>query len=403
VASIQERPTASGKIVYRVAYRLDGKQISRTVTTERDAKRLDKDIKLRGAKLATDAHDERILDQADDDPELTVSDWMTRHIESLSGVQEGTRSDYRAYQRRDVDPTIGELPLEALTRERIGAWVNDLAGRGLSGKSIKNRHSLLSAALTSAVRAGHIPTNHAKGTRLPRTDHHRVEMVILDGDERDDLIDCVEERYQPLVATLMLTGMRWGEATALTVAHLDLERGKIRVRQSWKHADGRTPELGPPKSRRGIRDISIDDMAVAILRRQVAGKQAWDWVFSAPRGGPLRHNTFYDGTWVPAVSLFAGDYTDVETRQRVRGRGKRPRIHDLRHTYASTLIADRWSLMYVQYQLGHESIQTTSDTYGHMQSTAHEEMKVGLSMAFRGLKIGVKALSAAPSRPALEA
>lgn len=383
MASIQTRRNASGETVYRVLYRMDGKQTSRTFARPGDAQRFARRIAEIGAVAASAYQDALTLPEQD--TSLTVAGWVERHIEALSGVTPGTRADYRSYLAADIAPTLGELPLAALTRESIGAWVNALAGRGLSGKSIANRHSLLSAALTSAVRAGHIPTNHAKGIRLPRTEHLRIEMVILDAEECNALLAGLEPRWRPLVATMLLTGLRWGEVTALTVGHIDLGRAVLHVRQAWKRTGTSEPQLGPPKSRRGIRTVSLSGAAVAILREQCAGRPSGEWVFPGPDGGPLRHHAFYDYHWTAAVALLAGDYCDLATRKITRGQGKRPRIHDLRHTHASTLIATGVPLTHLQRRLGHESISTTSDTYGHLLPGAHEEMAAAVSIGFSGL------------------
>lgn len=330
--------------------------------------------------------------------DLTLTAWMTRHVDALSGVTPGTQKTYRACVRDDIAPTIGHLPLPVITREVVGAWVNALAARGLSGKSIRNRHSLLSSALTAAVRAGHIPTNHAKGVRLPRTSHTTAEMVVLDPAERNRLLAALPAHYRPLVATLLLTGLRWGEATALTVAHVDLGAAALRVRQAWKFTGNGTLVLGPPKSAKGVRSISLSSTAADVIALATAGKAPGDYVFTTPRGYPLRQGTFYGRVWQPAVAAFAGDSVDPTTRALVRGTGKRPRIHDLRHTHASALIASGVPLDYVKRQLGHDSIATTSDVYGHLLPGAHEQMTAATEIAFSGLNLGtIEALGAAPA------
>ncbi|ULP45285.1 tyrosine-type recombinase/integrase [Mycobacterium lentiflavum] len=87
-----------------------------------------------------------------------------------------------------------------------------------------------------------------------------------------------------------------------------------------------------------------------------------NWVFTNSgrgwRGGPddpVRAQNFHTNAWVPAVA-----------RARENGLSKKPRIHDLRHTNASWLIQAGVPLTVVQRHLGHESIQTTSDRYGHL-------------------------------------
>lgn len=82
----------------------------------------------------------------------TVAEQVAHHIEPLTGVTDGIRADYRSYLARDIAPHLGAVPLPLLDRPAVAASVNALAARGLSAKSIRNRHSLLSAALTTAAR-----------------------------------------------------------------------------------------------------------------------------------------------------------------------------------------------------------------------------------------------------------
>jgi integrase len=71
-------------------------------------------------------------------------------------------------------------------------------------------------------------------------------------------------------------------------------------------------------------------------------------------GGPVRNHGFAPRVWRPAV---------LRAEPKIH---KTPRIHDLRHTCASWLIAAGIPLPVIQQQLGHESIQTTVDRYGHL-------------------------------------
>ncbi len=82
-----------------------------------------------------------------------------------------------------------------------------------------------------------------------------------------------------------------------------------------------------------------------------------DLLFVSSRGLPLRSGPFHTRVWQPAVTAAA--------------LGVRPRVHDLRHSHASALIAAGVSLPVVQRRLGHESITTTIDVYGHLAPDAY--------------------------------
>jgi integrase len=347
MASVRERRTSTGETRWAVLFRQGSKQTSKTFTTQKAANRFAKFVDALGAQEALAAL--KVVGVSD----TTVGDLVDTHVNSLSGITEGTRSDYRAY-RRDLGP-LADLPIEALTRASVAKWVNDLSSR-LSGKSIKNRHSLLSAALTRAQRDGIVPDNPCKGIRLPRS--IKRDMTFLTHGEFAQLLGAVPDYWQPLVTTLAGTGMRWGEATALAVQDVDLDSDQpvIRVRRAYKHTDGNGRELGPPKTQKGRRAITIDRHVVDALRPLLKGRSADDLVFVNTYGRPITQSTFLVHVWRPALKK--------------SGLTKTPRVHDLRHTHASWLIAGGVPLTFIQARLGHESIQTTSDTYGHLAPDA---------------------------------
>lgn len=381
MASIRERPSAGGTTKYAVLYVHNGKQTSTTFPTLKGAERFKILVELTGRDSAL----HQIAQTPTDVP--TVVELVDTFIDTRSGITDGTRSDYRSYTRDLGD--LGRLPVDALTRAAVEGWVNQLSKR-LSGKSINNRKSLLSAALTRAQRDGIVSDNVAKGVRVARSIHR--EMTMLTEGEFADLISHVPIYWQPLVTTLVGTGMRWGEATALAVRDCDLEADSpvVRVRQAWKHTDGHTPELGPPKTRKGRRTIDVSHQVVdairPLLRVQrvgVDGKSravaADDLVFVNRQGRRVHQSTFLVHVWQPAIRAFAGDV--LEDGKWKAGAGKRPRVHDLRHSHASWLIARGIPLTYIQDRLGHESISTTSDTYGHLATGAGRVSAAAIELA----------------------
>lgn len=368
MASIEHRTNRSGD-VWRVRFRHGGKNIPVTFTDEKraqDWRRL-VEVNVEQALAA--------LEQSDGEPPRTVAEQVRSHIEHLTGISTGTRGDYLSYLANDIAPhRIGARLVKDLDHEAVAEWVNWLEGRGLAGKTIANRHGLMSAALSSAVRDGLATDNPCRGMRLPRTSHRRQEMVFLDREEFARLWSLVHDRYRPLVLLLVGTGMRFGEATALHVADVDLSARSVHIRKAWKRTRKSVKELGPTKSRRSDRTVAIPAQVAEALRPLVEGRPATALLFTNARGGEVKQSTFWTRVWQPAVCTFAGDEVtydrDKAGRKVLRvvrqGPGKHPRIHDLRHTFASWAIQSRVPLPVIQRQLGHEKITTTIDTYGHL-------------------------------------
>lgn len=182
-------------------------------------------------------------------------------------------------------------------------------------------------------------------------------MALISHNDFARLLDAVTEHYRPLVALLAGTGLRWGEATALQPEDFDLDGHSptVRVSRAWKKgASG--PYLGAPKSRRGIRTVTLGTSLVELLRPLVEATARGDLVFTSPAGSRVQSQHFAYRVWRPALERAGLDHL---------------RVHDLRHTHASWLIAAGVSLPVIQRRLGHESIKTTVDVYGHLAPDAH--------------------------------
>ncbi len=107
-----------------------------------------------------------------------------------------------------------------------------------------------------------------------------------------------------------------------------------------------------------------------ILARRVTGMAPEDFVFTNTAGRPWRRNRWHETVWQPA--LRAANQHNATPRPL----GKTPRVHDMRHTCASWMIRAGLPLPVIQRHLGHESITTTVDRYGHMEP-AHLAMAAG--------------------------
>ena len=369
MAYIETRQLSGGEHSYRVVWEVPGanrRTRRKWAFDDRgSAERFRGVLEASGPDVAL-----RMLAEADAPDARTVAEQVAHHIEHLTGVEEGTRRDYAAMLRRSIAPALGSIPITILTRDDVAKWVNEQSN--VRPKTVKNRHSLLSAALTSAVQADLIPSNPALGVRMPTAVEE--EMCFLTQAEFARLVTLTPPRWRPLVLFLGATGMRWGEATALTVGAVNLTAGEIRITQAWKETRGAGQKLGPPKTKRGRRTIPVPSVCRPDLEALTRDQAPTTFLFRNTRGNPVRHNSFWGTVWEPLVHVFAGDIKRTIKGKRGRpkvtweivGEGKRPRIHDLRHSYASWAISAGHSLPALQSVLGHESIQTTVNRYGHI-------------------------------------
>lgn len=220
------------------------------------------------------------------------------------------------------------------------------------------------------MRDGLVATNVARGVQPPRGEARR-EAVFLTRDEVAGIVEAVPPRYQLLVEPLAGTGLRWGEATALEVRDVTLtgdpggRAGRVSVTKAWKTGESGLV-VGAPKTARGRRTVTMPRALAEKVAEYIADAPdrgalgGGDLLLTNADGRPVRNWVFHGHTWGPAL-----DQLEADGQLRAR-----PRIHDLRHTHASWLIAAGVPLTVIQRRLGHESIKTTSDSYGHLADDA---------------------------------
>ena len=323
----------------------------------------------------------------------------------LTGVEKGTRDGYADEAQRSFLQTLGEIPIDLITKADVGSWLAwqesqpvhrdrdkpESDQRKISAKTVRNYHALLSAIFKASVSEGIRSDNPAFKIRVSRGT--KRENVFLSPAEFTTLLDFIPEEHRPFVLFLAGTGLRWGEATAVTWADIALEGRPptVRVTRAWKKSKG-GPLLKYPKTSRSRRSVSLFPDLVGILG---TGGSADAYVFPNKVGGHLWHGAFQSRVWLPAVAA-ASDPEQCAARG-LKPLTRKPTIHDLRHTHASWLIASGIPLPYIQARLGHESITTTVNTYGHLVADAHDQMASAIAST-----IGSVRSSFSASRYAIE-
>ncbi|MYR61133.1 tyrosine-type recombinase/integrase [Streptomyces sp. SID625] len=406
MASIRRRNNKDGTTTYQVRWVQGGRD------GDWQAEKFADDTAADTFKRLVDAHGQQwppgwvkgkgFVEETTAPGDMPLTDWAHRYVDRLTGIDERTRRDYKRDvdnhlsiirhtepSGRVVDATIcninGDDVQDWVRAQETGeraADVEDAWKRKPAGpKSIANRHGLLSAIVQAAIEADPPlrSKNPCTGTRLPRVDDGiDDEMCFLEHDEYARIASEISDPHaRDLADWLVGTGMRWGEATALQVRDISLTRNTASVQRAWKRAapgdGGPAYFLGPPKTKKARRVIALTEAQMAMLRRRMTGKQPEDIVFETRLGKSWRHDNFWRRRWVPAVGAAIA-----------KGLPKRPRIHDLRHTHVAWLIAERIPLPAIQARLGHESITTTVDRYGHLVQALDGEIRAAVEAAMDG-------------------
>jgi integrase len=282
-------------------------------------------------------------------------------LASIRGaVRPRTFDSYSSQLRLHVLPQLGTRPLAELSVDDVLVLIEDLRARGYTGWTIRTTLTPLSRLLNHAVRRGVIPVSPM--SRLDRTERPTVwaaEQKILKREEIARLLDSSPDRFRTLLATAVFTGLRQGELLGLTWNELDFDDGLVKVRKSLDRQGHRQE----PKTRQAVRDVVLMPALARKLEqhRGLSGfRDLSDYVFASQRGTPLHWRNVARRALQPALKAAGLPHL---------------RWHDMRHTYASLLIAEGANIVYVSRQLGHGSSDITLRCYSHLFDRAEHAQR----------------------------
>lgn len=308
------------------------------------------------------------------DPErgkVLVGDYADRWITQRPNLRPRTVELYRWLLGKHVAPYLGGVPLGKLSTALVREWRADLLGNGVSASMAAKAYRLLRAVLTTAVNEDNIlPRNPC---RIPGADRESPEeRPTLTVTQVYDLAGEMPDRYFALVLLATFASLRYGEVTALQRQDLDLDARTVRVRHTFVERSRGGLLLGPPKSRAGLRTVSIPAAIVSELRRHLAeyaGDEPTAWVFTGERGGPVKRSNFNQLVgWKDAVTKIG-----------------KPGLHfhDLRHTGNTLAASSGASTRDLMARMGHDSMNAAL-IYQHATSEADRAIADALNAKLPG-------------------
>ena len=300
----------------------------------------------------------------------TVGEWMEVWFQDYAKikVRPSSHQTYQGYIHNHIRPNIGDIPLEKLTSLDLQKLYKKLLAqgrvdrleakgqpKGLSAKTVRNIHQILSSALKLAQEQRLILTNPAEGCALPRVEHQEMKTlttVQLASFFREARESGVFELYYLELAT----GLRRGELLGLKWEDIDLDRGDLRVRRQVSRINGEVVEA-PLKTKNAYRTLPLAEDTVSVLKEQRRKVGNSPWVFPSPNGGPISPDSV------------------LHMLHRVLKRAGLPKVrfHDLRHTFATLALQNGVDVKTVSGMLGHFSAGFTLDTYAHITSAAQRQ------------------------------
>jgi integrase len=349
--SVVKRPWKDGKrISYAIKFRLpDGRQKLETIGPNK--KQAERVLARRLEELYGGTY--RELKQATFGQ--FAAKWLAEYAEPR--LKRSTADGYRRYFENHLNPAFGAYPLASITTGQIQEFMATALASGRSGKTVNNYLVPLRKMLSDAVSWGFLTTNPAADVQRARV--VRKEMAALTPEQVRRLLAAAEPEYELLFRVAIFTGVRSGELLALQWRDVDWQRAQLCVRRSvWKG------HISEPKSARGVRRIDLGPDLLATLRSAKSSSgHPNDLIFTNRNGSYIDPRNLVQRHFEPTLKRAGLPHV---------------RFHDLRHTFASLLIAQGRHPKAIQDQLGHASIQTTLDRYGHLLPGVHEHGGAGL-------------------------
>jgi integrase len=240
--------------------------------------------------------------------------------------------------------------------------------QGLSARTVRYAHTVLSSALKQAVKWRMINQNPCDLCELPRKE--KKEMKHLSADETTKFLQAAkDDKFFALFLLIIETGMRPSEYFGLQWKDIDFDGQVLSVRRAVHQQSGGGYGFAETKTKRSRRSIPFSKSLLSTLKKhrnrqlqerlKLGGSyQNLDLVFATEIGTPLNRKNFTERHFKPILKK--AELPDI-------------RLYDLRHTTASLLLSAGENPKVVSERLGHASIVITLDTYSHVLPTMQKE------------------------------
>ena len=309
--------------------------------------------------------------------EMAFGDWLDFWYQQYAKqtLRPTTQSGYENMIYNHIITDIGKIPLNKLTQNDLQQFYarlknggrkvrTELYGKGLSDRMVRGCHAMCRKALEKAVADGIIRINPAIGCKLPPK--KAKEMQVLTREEMQRFMaQAKADGYFELFLLELCTGMRRGEIVALQWDDLNLQTGELHICRQATTVHGNI-HICAPKTKSSIRTVILPPDIVKILaeyKKRINSR----WMFPSP--------VKEDAPYHPSA------IRKVLDRTLERAECKHVRFHDLRHTFATTALANGMDVKTLSAIIGHISSETTLNIYTHitdnMQRSAANKIEQG--------------------------
>lgn len=275
-----------------------------------------------------------------------ADEWSAAHYPTL---ENNTLKQYRP-ALKDAVSRFGEMRISDITSTQVDLYIKSFASRGYAQKTVKSRLLVLNLAMTYAVVNQYIAANPCTYIKVPKNLPKEKRRGLTE-EEITVVKNSIDKTFGLFAYFLLNTGLRRGEALALTYNDIDFDKKVIKVNKTVEWI-GNVPNIKDhPKTDAGLREVPLLDCLYKVLK-QGRGDQL---IFPNTKNELIRNGNF-NRLW---------DKYRAET-------GLTITPHQLRHAYATMLYDAGVDVKTAQYLLGHANIQTTMDIYTHLSKQRKE-------------------------------
>jgi integrase len=371
-------------------------RVERTASSKGEAVRLRRDL--------LNQRDNQLLATG---PKQTFKEYSQHYLEyeAPSRCKETTINDYDLKLRVYIYPVFGDRPFRDITSSELQEFFIKLHKK-YATKTVESIRGIMSGIFSAAERHGHIPSNPIKRTRPPQKkqfERPKRHTVWTEEELREVIAVSTDTPFQAFIYLASTTGLRLGELLGLTWEDLDFETGALYVQRTLRLTQDRltrsnkkyqlvfnTPKTADSYRMLQVQPVVLDaltlhKMSQDLLRIEIGAEWAdFDLVFPEKTGRPVNPTTF------------RGRYQKFLKSNGLRYIAP----HDIRHTFATTLVANNASLQEVQQAMGHHDIKVTKNIYARdIPSLGHQAVSKMTQIAFPGSRENLALGITKPKKP----
>lgn len=319
--------------------------------------------------------------------EAFIKQWLENYAKL--NVSENTLYGYSSHLKKHIIPLLGKYTIQDISPIILEKFIQQLMGKGLSKKTIIHNKNLVHQILKYAIYPCQLITsNPAEYINVPKNiPDDIVKRTIIDIDLYNKFLQKYpygKSAYYIPTVLMYHTGMRISETLGLTWENVDLEHGKIFVKEQLCYRNRKGYYFQSPKTKSSTRTICIDEQLISMLQKWKVEQSNYESEFGdaycaiyekpnhaaiamskkLPDNGLTRRYlvcTSKNGKYISRATL-----SHIYTKFGINA-------HSFRHTHATMLIESGASLKGVAGRLGHHNLNVTNLVYTHNTQKLQED------------------------------